>query len=47
MTEFIEIKVESKEGLRLDKYLSEELEEYTRSFLQKQIDNQHKQHQNQ
>ena len=41
MTEDIEILVTDKEGQRLDKYLAEELEDYTRSFLQKQIDQQH------
>ncbi len=39
MKEIISLIVEDKEGTRLDKYLSLELEEYTRSFLQKQIEN--------
>lgn len=37
MKEIIELKVETS-GIRLDKYLSEQLSEYTRSFLQKQIE---------
>lgn len=40
MAELIDIKVEDKQGMRLDKYLAEELDDYTRSFLQKQIENQ-------
>ncbi|PHV71139.1 RNA pseudouridine synthase [Sporanaerobium hydrogeniformans] len=38
MKEIISLIVEDKEGTRLDKYLSLELEDYTRSFLQKQIE---------
>ncbi|MDF2593784.1 MAG: RluA family pseudouridine synthase [Clostridia bacterium] len=41
MEELINITVLDKEGVRLDKYLSEELDDYTRSFLQKQIDHNH------
>ena len=40
MIEMINLIVTDKEGVRLDKYLSEELEDYTRSFLQKRIENQ-------
>jgi 23S rRNA pseudouridine1911/1915/1917 synthase len=39
MTEQISIDVVDKAGLRLDKFLSEELQDYTRTFLQKQIEN--------
>jgi 23S rRNA pseudouridine1911/1915/1917 synthase len=38
MIECINISVIDKVGFRLDKYLAEELEDYTRSFLQKQIE---------
>ncbi|MGL4799033.1 MAG: RluA family pseudouridine synthase [Cellulosilyticaceae bacterium] len=37
MEKMIELTVE-QEGVRLDKFLSEQLEDYTRSFLQKQIE---------
>lgn len=39
MAEIITHKVEDESGIRLDKYLAERLVDYTRSFLQKQIDN--------
>lgn len=38
MDQKIEIVVEDQVGLRLDKYLCEKLNEYTRSFIQKQIE---------
>ncbi len=38
MAESIHIIVKDEEGTRLDKYLSEQLQDYTRSFLQKKID---------
>jgi len=39
MTEIINRVVIDKAGLRLDRFLSEEIPDYTRSFLQKQIEN--------
>ncbi|MGL6173232.1 MAG: RluA family pseudouridine synthase [Cellulosilyticaceae bacterium] len=38
MDQTIEIVVEDQVGLRLDKYLCEKLNDYTRSFIQKQIE---------
>lgn len=38
MTDFIILQVEDNVGIRLDKYLAHCLSEYTRSFLQKQIE---------
>lgn len=39
MEDKITLYIESTEGIRLDKYLAQELPDYTRSFLQKQIEN--------
>lgn len=41
MSECIHIVVTDQENTRLDKYLAQQLEDYTRSFLQKQIDENH------
>ena len=38
MAEWIEIIVEDEAGVRLDKYLADQLPDYTRSFIQKQIE---------
>lgn len=38
MAEWIEMVVEEGAGVRLDKYLADQLPDYTRSFIQKQID---------
>lgn len=40
MKEHIEIKVEESISLRIDKYLSDKLPDFTRSFIQKQIEQQ-------
>ena len=38
MAEWIEMTVGENVGIRLDKYLADQLTDYTRSFIQKQIE---------
>ena len=38
MAEWINLTVEEQAGIRLDKYLADQLKDYTRSFIQKQIE---------
>ena len=38
MAEWIKVIVEDEAGVRLDKYLADQLQDYTRSFIQKQIE---------
>lgn len=38
MAEWINLTVDEQAGIRLDKYLAEQLKDYTRSFIQKQIE---------